>query len=252
MRELRLLLCTAAAFALAACTQNTMSDSGGTATGSRSATESSTQGPTGLRAYLPNSGITSKHVADQFSFSDVATESRGKPVPLVVLGDPLGADRQALGQAIAQDLHGSNWAGQGVMFVPTTGAALNQSRAIDDRSISPYSLVMMVNGPDTVTSQNLCSNPALETRADQAPARSGTSGATGTSSGGAAAGASGASTVPVTVVSALCRYEKEVSGVVGKSSVTGVQDPAFRSLVNASLAEMSGPESTNDSLQGDK
>jgi hypothetical protein len=214
--------------------------------------------------YLPNSGIVSKHVADQFSFNDVALESRGKPVPLVVLGDPMGADRQALGQAIAQDLHGSGWAGPGVTFAPTTGAALAQSRVIDDRSISPFSLIVMINGPQNVTSQNLCTNPALDaSTAAATPNRpaatanadrgSGTTGASGTASGqGAAAGASGATGSPVTVISALCRFDKEVSGVMGRTNVTGVQDPAFRGLVNATLAEMSGPESTTgtDTFQG--
>jgi hypothetical protein len=283
MRPSRVLLSTVAALALAACSQtSSSSDRNGTAA-SASTTDTS-QGPTGLRAYLPHSGITSKHTADQFSFNDVATESRGKPVPLVVVGDPLGADRQALAQAIAQDLHGSNWAGPGVTFAPTTGAALAQSRVIDDRSISPYSLVMMINGPANITSQNLCSDPGMDPRVAAAPAvnainnasraasnnanraaananananrPSGTSGASGASGGansstGAAAAASGA---PVTVVSALCRYDKEVSGVVGKTDVTGVQDPAFRGLVNATLAEMSGPESStaNDTMQGDK
>jgi hypothetical protein len=274
MRPSRILFSTVAALALAACSQNSMSDrseTSGAAAGSSTGTASGTQGPTGLRAYLPNSGITSKHVADQFSFNDVATESRGKPVPLVVLGDPLGADRQALGQAIAQDLHGSNWAGQGVTFAPTTGQALAQSRVIDDRSISPFSLVMMINGPDNITAQNLCSNPAIDPRvaaatnnasasrstaAANANRSSGTTGATGSAAApsGAAAGASGATAAPVTVISALCRYDKEVSGVVGRTDVTGVQDPAFRGLVNATLAEMSGPESSsaNDAMQGDK
>ncbi|MGE5540146.1 MAG: hypothetical protein ACM30I_16140 [Gemmatimonas sp.] len=253
-----------------------MSDTSGSAASSRSSTATSTQGPTGLRAYLPHSGITSKHVADQFSFNDVALESRGKPIPLVVVGDPLGADRQALGQAIAQDLHASNWAGPGVNFAPTTGAALAQSHLIDDRSISPYSLIMMINGPNNITAQNLCSNPAMNVGVAAAtpPAgssslnRSGTTGASGTaarsgaaagaSSSGAAAGAARPSATTggnmATVVSALCRNDREVSSVVGRTNVTGVQDPAFRGLVNATLAEMGGPQSTNanDTMQYDK
>jgi hypothetical protein len=260
MRPSLVFLSTVAALVLAACAQNSQqaSDTSGAAANASDSSNASTQGPTGLRMYLPNSGITSRHVADQFNFNDVASESRGKPVPLVVLGDPLGADRQALGQAIAQDLHGSGWAGPGVTFVPTTGAALSQSRAIDDRSISPYSLVMMVNGPDNITAQNLCSNPALDSRvaaAPAAPARSGTTGASGAApQSGAAVGASGAGASPVNVISALCRYDKEVSDVTGKTNVTGVTDPAFRGLVNATLAEMAGPQSTsaNDTMQGDK
>jgi hypothetical protein len=262
MRPSLVFLSTVAALALAACAQNSQqaSDTSGAAANASDSSNASTQGPTGLRMYLPNSGITSRHVADQFNFNDVATESRGKPVPLVVLGDPLGADRQALGQAIAQDLHGSNWAGTGITFVPTTGAALSQSRAIDDRSISPYSLVMMVNGPNNITAQALCSNPAIDSRVATAPGaappRSGTSGASGSApQSGAAVGASGgANASPVTVISALCRYDKEVSDVVGKTNVTGVTDPAFRGLVNATLAEMAGPQSTNanDTMQGDK
>jgi len=262
MRPSCVFLSTVAAFALAACAQNSqqasMSESSGAAGNASASSEASTQGPTGLRMYLPNSGITSRHVADQFNFNDVATESRGKPIPLVVLGDPMGADRQALGQAIAQDLHGSSWAGAGITFVPTTGAALSQSRAIDDRSISPYSLVMMINGPNDITAQAMCSNPAIDSRVAAAPAtppRSGTTGASGaTSESGAAVGASGANASPVMVVSALCRYDKEVSDVSGKTSVTGVTDPAFRGLVNATLAEMAGPQSTNanDTMQGDK
>ncbi|HTI85494.1 MAG TPA: hypothetical protein VL966_02735 [Alphaproteobacteria bacterium] len=261
MRPSHVFLSAVAAFALAACAQNSQqaSDTSGAAGNASASSAASTQGSTGLRMYLPNSGITSRHVADQFNFNDVATESRGKPVPLVVLGDPMGADRQALGQAIAQDLHGSNWAGSGITFVPTTGAALSQSRAIDDRSISPFSLVMMINGPNDVTAQAMCNNPAIDSRVASAPGatppRSGTSGASGTApESGAAMGASAANSSPVTVISALCRYDKEVSDVSGKTNVTGVTDPAFRGLVNATLAEMAGPQSTNanDTLQGDK
>ena len=212
MQPSRILFCTVAALALTACSQEPSMS---------------------LSSYMPKqqSTIVSEHLADQFDADDLALESNGKAVPVVAGGSDLGTNPHLLTQTVAQNLQGANW-GAPLNFVPASGQALERNNMANDSRISPYSIIVMVNGPSDVTAAQLCADPAL---ADTASAASMpmTSSAT-----------------DVKMTSALCRYNTEVSAATGTAAnVNGPQDPAFRNLLMTAANEMTRPSSNQSNTK---
>jgi hypothetical protein len=91
---------------------------------------------------------------------------------------------------------------------------------------------MVFDAPRDVTGAQLCANPEIADVPVASPAPSGST----------------------TLLSSLCRYDKQVSETTARvASVRGPDDPAIGDLVNASIKELTTPVSIegSDSLQND-
>jgi hypothetical protein len=204
MQPSRALLYTIATIALAGCSQGT--------------------GMTRMSSYVPQSAVSSQQLSDRFNGNDVALESGGKPVPVVIGGSNLGGNRMTITQNAIQDLQHGNW-GAPVNFAPASGQTLAMAQNGDDSNstLSPYSIVMMVNGPSDITAANLCANPAL---ADTAASTSYTP-------------------TNVRLVSALCRYDQEISDSTGVAHINGPNDPALHNLISSAAVDLTGPSTVS-------
>jgi hypothetical protein len=181
-------------------------------------------GDTGMRSsFYPGGGATVvyQHLDGSFNYQDVSIDSRGKPVPVVVGGGGAAA-HPALTYGVAQEIQGANW-GAPLNFVPASGRELARANADPDREqiASPFSIVMMFDAPRDVTAAQLCANPTL---ADATP-------------GAAVSGST-------TLLSALCRYGKEISETTAHiASISGPNDPGIGDLVTVSVKELTNPTS---------
>lgn len=208
-----ILLSTVAAIALAACSsQDTGSGYSGSGSGMRSSFY-----PGGAAA------VVYQHIDDSFNYQDIGLDSRGKSIPVAV-GSGSAAAHPQLTASVAQEIQGATW-GVPLSFVPASGRELAQAN-IDpnrDRMASPFSVVMMFDAPRDVTGAQLCAEPSVL----DAPAAASMSG------GG------------ITLLTALCRYDKAVSQTTAAApGIRGFDDPAVGDLVLASVRELTNPMST--------
>lgn len=177
-------------------------------------------------SYVPHSAMASQHVNSQFNGDEIALESRGKPIPVVVGGSNLNGANMSLAQSAARDLQRGKW-GAPVAFVPASGltVAANNDNIGDSSNLSPYSVIMTVNGPSDITAANLCANPALADRVSSTDI-------------------SPATTVRLT--SALCRYDTEVSESTGvASNIAGPDDQALHNMIASAALDLTGPSTTS-------
>lgn len=223
MKAKHVLMSTVAVIGLAACSSQQDTGSGYSGSGGGLANSIYPGGAPSV-VYQQTGGMFNSH--------DVALESRGRPMPIVV-GANGGAAHPSLTTGVTQEAHGANW-GAPLHFVPASGRELAQANADPDRGqiASPYSIVMMFDAPREVTGAQLCANPEI---ADMP----------------AVASASSSST---TLLSSLCRYDKQISETTARvASVRGPDDPAIGDLVHASVKELTTPMSIegSDSLEND-
>jgi hypothetical protein len=179
-----------------------------------------------------SAAVTYVQTDDLFNYQDVALGSRGKPIPVVVGGSGAAA-HPSLTAGVAQEIQGAAW-GAPLQYIPASGQELARANSDPnrDRIASPFSIVMMFDAPRDVTGAQLCAEPSL---ADAPVAPTASSGST-------------------TLLSALCRYDKQISEATARvASVRGPDDPAIGDLVNASVKELTTPISIegSDSLQND-
>jgi hypothetical protein len=219
MKTKHVLMSTIAVIGLAACSSQQDTGSGYSGTGSGGGVMSS---------FYPGGASTVVHqqTADLFNYQDVAIDSGGKPIPVVVGGGGSMA-HPSLTAGVAQEIQGGSW-GAPLHFVPASGRELARANLDTDREkiASPYSVVMLFDAPRDVTGAQLCAEPSIA----DAPAAS------------AAAGGG------TTLLSALCRYDKSVSETTARvASVRGPDDPAIGDLVNASVRELTTPMSIESS-----
>jgi len=218
-----MLLSTVAVIALAACSSQ---DTGSGYSGSGDSA--------GMRSSFYPGGATSvvyQHMDSSFNYQDVVSDSRGRPVPVVVGGGGTTA-HPSLTAGVAQEIQSANW-GSPLSFVPASGRELTQANTDPNREriASPFSIVMMFDAPRDITGSQLCAEPTLA----DAPATAAMSGST-------------------TLLSALCRYDKAISQTTARvASISGPNDPAIGDLVNASVGELTNPASVenSDSLGSD-
>ena len=213
-----LLLSTVAAIGLAACSSSQDTGSGYSGTGGSGMMSSLYPGGASTVVYQQSN--------DLFNYQDVAIDSRGKPIPVVVGGSGVVSD-PSLTAGVAQEIQGATW-GAPLRFVPASGREL--MRANDDpkrdQLASPYSIVMLFDAPQKVTGAQLCAEPSIA----DAPSAAATS------------------SNSTTLLTALCRYNTPISETTARvAAIRGPNDPGIGDLVNASIKELTTPMSVEPS-----
>jgi hypothetical protein len=157
------------------------------------------------------STTVSEDLSSAFGPDDLALRTSQNPVPVVVHGRVAGLDHKTLVQTVTNDMQGSTW-GPDPHFVPTSSRMASSGN-------NEYSIIMMVNGPQTITAAQLCAAPA------------------------ARAGAAPASAVgDVSLIGALCRYDQAITGVSARTAnIQSANDPAFHRLIASTANDLTSP-----------
>jgi hypothetical protein len=171
-----------------------------------------------------------------FSSSEYGSDVSKGDVPVYIAGTTFNQDPKAFVDKVVSDMQGSDW-NPHAHFTGTPGP--NTSR------IYSYALAF---GDPSVTGANLCSaTDKPHYAASGYPAGAYPMG-TGvrTTSNATAPNAAG-----VTLVAALCRYDKSTSAVTARSDATGPNDPKFRELVRTAMLQLTQPNQFNVQHPGD-
>lgn len=168
----------------------------------------------GLAACAQSSPIStvSEELSNTYGPDDFARQASVESVPVIVHGRAAGLTHQQLVQAVSADIQNSTW-GANTRFMPES------SKADAANNSNEYSMIMMLNGPNDVTSAQLCAEPMTK------------AGDTSSASGN------------VHLVAALCRYDAPISGVEANvDGVQGASDPRLQQLIETAGNELTAPD----------
>lgn len=207
MRHTTVILTSALALGMAACSQDSPSMS----------QRMSSVGDSINNATANSS--TSQGLSSTISTTDFQQRANTHSIPVMVQDGALGLDRPALERKVANDMQGSTW-GPRARFMP----AYQQTMPSQGHE---FSVVMMVNGPQQVTGADLCAASvpkgmkSAATSSTSAPMKKG----------------------DVRVLSALCHYDQTVNQVEARAtSINGASDPAFDKLIVTAANQLTQPQ----------
>jgi hypothetical protein len=163
-----------------------------------------------------------------YSGSEYGHDLSEGPVLVRVAGTAFNMDPQSFTNRVVENMQGADWSPHARF---TAVPSPNTARI--------YSYAMMFGSSPAVTGANLCA-------ASDAPNATGTSATSAPPRTANAASGIAGSSGALTLVAALCRYDKPTMGVTARvADAGGPDDPRFRSLVRSAVLELTRPNQNN-------